>query len=819
MTSSTRPAPALQRGGVCLVLCVLIHGVLWLGSVRADCIRYQDYLHWVGSVDLVNDFNFHAVVGTHAFIVGSGELKVVDISAPESPEVVGVVDNLQAHQITASGNYAYATHIYDGLIVIDISTPESPQVVGSLDMPDAEGIAISGNYAYIGGGYGGTQVIDISDPTSPQLVASVPTPDYSYDVAVSGNHLYIAGLADGLQVVDISDPEAPVDVGGLPTAGMAYYVTVSGNYAYMTLDSGFQIVDVSDPSTPVAMGITSSTSLQGVSALRNAVVSGNHAFAAASWGGLVVIDVSSPASPSVIARLESPSANTVTVCGNHAWVLDRNRLHAADISSLASVGMVGNVPAFTALGVAVSGHHAFVANGSAGLNVVDVSTPQAPVIVGVADTPGFARNVAVAGSFAYVADGGPGLTIVDISTPASPSIQTTLATGNAFDVKIVGNLAYVAANNTFKVVLISGPGSPAIVGSVPITATRDVAVAGNLAYVAADGSPGQRGLYVVDVSNPTMPAVLGNLDLSGTDDVAVSGAFAYVAATQQVYVVDVSTPASPALVRTLPMVRNPNDLLVQGHYLYVADGYITDGTVGVHVLDIAAPGDPVHIGDVNTFDAHGIAVSGDYAYVADGPSLTVVPAQCGGSPLPVLITRFVAQMSGRKVAVSWDVWSDEGLDRYTLYRSEGEHTRSVVIAEGRFDPATRSYLDAGVKPGGSYRYELVVHTQAGDDIRSQSSTVTVPRLVTALGGAFPNPFRARTSIEYTLGERSRVTLGIYDVSGRLVARLDAGDRDAGSHRVEWDGRDGRGGTVASGVYFYRIEGSREVVPKRMILIR
>jgi hypothetical protein len=96
--------------------------------------------------------------------------------------------------------------------------------------------------------------------------------------------------------------------------------------------------------------------------------------------------------------------------------------------------------------------------------------------------------------------------------------------------------------------------------------------------------------------------------------------------------------------------------------------------------------------------------------------------------------------------------------------------------------------------------------------------ITTP-LASALSGSFPNPFSTQTSIEYTLGERSRVLVNIYDVSGRLVARLDDGERDAGMHVVEWDGRDDNGNAVGSGVYFYRLEGIRGVAAKKMIRLK
>jgi hypothetical protein len=67
------------------------------------------------------------------------------------------------------------------------------------------------------------------------------------------------------------------------------------------------------------------------------------------------------------------------------------------------------------MGVAVAGGYACVADGGAGLRVVDVSDPSNPKEVGSYETPGYATGMAVAGDYAYVTDEGAGLHVVDVS--------------------------------------------------------------------------------------------------------------------------------------------------------------------------------------------------------------------------------------------------------------------------------------------------------------------------------------------------------------------------------------------------------------------
>ncbi len=94
-----------------------------------------------------------------------------------------------------------------------------------------------------------------------------------------------------------------------------------------------------------------------------------------------------------------------------------------------------------------------------------------------------------------------------------------------------------------------------------------------------------------------------------------------------------------------------------------------------------------------------------------------------------------------------------------------------------------------------------------------------PRYVNSLAQNYPNPFNPVTTIVFALSEASDVKLKIYDPAGRLVRVLVDGSRPAGSHRIGWDGRNGDGALVSSGVYFYRIETGLFRETRKMVLLR
>ena len=84
---------------------------------------------------------------------------------------------------------------------------------------------------------------------------------------------------------------------------------------------------------------------------------------------------------------------------------------------------------------------------------------------------------------------------------------------------------------------------------------------------------------------------------------------------------------------------------------------------------------------------------------------------------------------------------------------------------------------------------------------------------------YPNPFNPTTTLSYSIPAKCRVTLGIYDISGRCVARLVDAAQDKGSYKVEWSGRDGAGNPLASGVYFCRLASGTRTISKKMVLLR
>jgi len=90
---------------------------------------------------------------------------------------------------------------------------------------------------------------------------------------------------------------------------------------------------------------------------------------------------------------------------------------------------------------------------------------------------------------------------------------------------------------------------------------------------------------------------------------------------------------------------------------------------------------------------------------------------------------------------------------------------------------------------------------------------------TFLGENFPNPFKGSTNINLTLGRDARdASVDIYDIKGRVVRSLSAATTSGNAVSLVWDGKDGAGNRVASGVYFYRLSAAGPPASRKMVLL-
>lgn len=101
---------------------------------------------------------------------------------------------------------------------------------------------------------------------------------------------------------------------------------------------------------------------------------------------------------------------------------------------------------------------------------------------------------------------------------------------------------------------------------------------------------------------------------------------------------------------------------------------------------------------------------------------------------------------------------------------------------------------------------------------STASAAPIPTEYSLLQN-YPNPFNAGTVIRFDMPSAGRASLSIYNVLGQTVRTFDMPNMEAGTHSIEWDGRNNNQQTVASGVYFYRLQANEYSSTKKMTLLK
>lgn len=587
-----------------------------------------------------------------AFLAEGYGLQIVDISNPAAPVALG--------RYITPGNNTSGLHVQGDLVylagqtltIVDVSNPSEPHLVGSFPEGGTR-VDLMGSLAMVVSNQG-LQVVDVSAPASPVLVGSKAIDGGVSDVQVVGDLVYLACAKVGVQVYRVrqSTPQemtftppqhatpadSPIRLSAAVSSGLPVTYRVLSGPATLTGDdlvlNGEGTVEIlaeqagAGVITPVSvarsivvrrrtqtitwsmmqteslllldqpypMSATSSSGLPVTLRVAQgpAYLSGGQVIA--TNAGVVLINAEQAGdgrhAPVVESRIFNPPARptrtgihntsgtsySVAVVGDRAFVADGEAgVQILDVSNPASAVHLGGFnTSGTAFNLQVEGHWAYVADGDAGLAILDIRNASAPVLVGTLNTGRRVNAVQVSGNYAYLATGGSaiidgGLDIVDIRNPAVPVRIGRFATfdGAALGLHVTNEMAFLAKSDAGLVILdVSNPTGPALRGQIAgLGSARHVRVVGSLAYLAC----GTGGLNIVDVANPSSPARLGSWRGRNLQSVEVDGMLAYATSLDLgLHVIAVSSPTRPALVQHYLTGGPARNLYLRGNSVLVA---------------------------------------------------------------------------------------------------------------------------------------------------------------------------------------------------------------------------------------------------------
>ncbi len=438
------------------------------------------------------------------------------------------------------GTYAViAAYHDDGVQVVDLSGPARPVAAGSLsdgastELDGARGVAVfsrdGGTYAVVAAYHDdGVQVVDLSDPARPVAAGSLSDGastelDGARGVAVfsrdGGTYAVVTGyLDDGVQIVNVTDPANPVAAGSLSddasteldgAAGVAVFNRDGGTYAVVAAyrDDGVQIVNVTDPANPAAAGrARDGQGLHLDGAMGVAVFErryNTHAVVTTFMDNTVqIVRVTDPSQPSGAGHIAYPSGLILGLDGVDVYE-----------------------------GSGGSAHAVIAQNMHSGVQVVDVSAPYKPALLGTThddthlklagaqDAATFSVGGRVYAIVTAFDDDGAHVLSIDAATPAPAPPVITL--NGASPVRITVGSDYGADAGATCVDEADGD----ITGRMQVASTVDTDVPGSYTVTyTCIGSSGQAATAVreVRVEGAAAPAFLSASYSAGNGTLAVA---------------------------------------------------------------------------------------------------------------------------------------------------------------------------------------------------------------------------------------------------------------------------------------------------------
>jgi len=549
--------------------------------------------------DMVEDIVWTVLGGQTYCLVSGSSLNIVNVTNPISPSVTATLSLAgYGEGLAASGSYAYLAVGSTGMEVVDFSDPANPTSVATIAGAGsgyAEGINVSTPYAYLANG-ANVSIFDISTPASPTLTGSYTRSDDEWiqDAMPRGNYVYSCAYSAGIDVIDVSNPASPTLVTSLAN-GKNADIMFDGDYGYIaSREFGLTVLDVSTPTAPTIINTFSTNGVlrkvsYGAISLSGTIT--GHIFTA-EVSALGAVNVSAPASMaySGFVEVNAPADGicyTADFDGNIAYVAYYRHIRALDITSPSAMTELGNyLVADTAVvkKVVHKDHIVYAPSKMPGLKAIDFSNPSNPTLLAtVIDVR--VNDVAISGDYVYAATSDNGIGIVDVSTANAP-VLVGYAAGST-DLYGEGVSAYgdVMVQSTWDALYffdISTPEAPTLADSQPlVTGTSWLTLDANYAYVHDFDT-----LRIFDISTLTDVVQVSAIFTDGSwdGDAAREGNYVYVnVETNGIKVYDVSDITAPVEVAHYDMLNVARGISVRNGMAYVGE---KEGGLSVYRNDL-----------------------------------------------------------------------------------------------------------------------------------------------------------------------------------------------------------------------------------------
>jgi hypothetical protein len=222
--------------------------------------------------------------------------------------------------------------------------------------------------------------------------------------------------------------------------------------------------------------------------------------------------------------------------------------------------------------------------------------------------------------------------------------------------------------------------------------------------------------------------------------------------------------------------------------------FLNDGTVAGDRLGLATRGTTAQL---LWMDSRNLAASSTDIYGAQIET---------GGPTAVVVSRFTAEPWDGSVRLRWTI---EELADVTGFRLERAQSEGVweILSLAMPPPAGPEFsvLDGTAMAGERYRYRLEVLLREGTSVWGGPVEIALAPAVVVSPAlrVSPNPASGPVAVSLTLPAPEQVSLGVYDLMGKVVMPLHEGPAPAGALELRWEGRTRDGRPVPPGLYWVR----------------
>lgn len=547
-------------------------------------------LEYVSSTLYHNLYRGIGRIGDYVYCGGPYGIHIFDISDPLNPVLAGNYDSIFVSRLYIDGNYAYAIGTSPGLWIFDVSNPLNPQLASSSSF--SPGILAYYDHTFynaityidsIGAVRSNIYVVDVSDPYGP-VVSEVLNFPYVVDCIWAGNgflQVYEHEFDywyNAWAVFSLADPAHPylnnyLDLGMNYVFGLGSY----GNYAYLDFLDEVRIYDFSTSYEPTLVRIDISGNFP------NLIVTADSIGYAWADHGIKTYNMSDPVYPIQMGYANiSDDADFFAYHGDTCFTTTINSVFDDDESKF---------------------------------DIIDFTNLYNPSVIGEYWSPGNSYDIQIRGDYAFIANGAAGIMILDISIPEEPEIREIFEFPIAArDLYIDDNRLYLLSNNSrFSIYELSETNQLARLGYIDnyYGETRNFYIDGNYAYLTKDihNNPEGDCVLILDISDPSNPVIADTIGyFNNPNYIVVDNGFAFLTTSDGIRIYDVSNLDSISMVSLYPYQNYGFQIAVEYPYLYMACS-----NTAMEIIDISDPANPQFIGAYDSLSSKNISLFENYA--------------------------------------------------------------------------------------------------------------------------------------------------------------------------------------------------------------